>query len=185
MVNSMESKNFKYQPLKEDELLIRWEKHKKIIESFIKENQFDCEKIYINEKAVMAVIAKVDQRRKYFEYFHGLRMSEYKEGALICFWYVKLHPICAVSKDILQNDMKVFNSINEKLAVYYLLVTLKSMLKQQGMSTEKVDSLPRVYLKELMYSFTYRDLSKEALILLIESMAIFLGLNPYKTTESI
>ena len=43
--------------------------------------------------------------------------SEYKEVALICFWYIKLHPICCISKDILQDDMAEFNSINEKLAL--------------------------------------------------------------------
>ena len=127
----------------------------------------------------MAVIAKVDQRRKYFKYFHGLDMSEYKEVALICFWYIKLHPICAVSKEIMQKDMTEFNSINEKLAVYYLLITLKAMLKNENKSIDIVDSLPNEYIKELAYSFTYRDLSKEALILLVESIAMFMGLNPY------
>lgn len=177
----MDNDIFHYEPLKDDELQKTWKKHKRIIESFIKENDFESESIYINEKVVMAIIAKVDQRRKYFKYFHRLDMSEYKEAALICFWYIKLHPICSVSKGILNDNMTEFNSINEKLAVYYLLVTLKAMLKKQNMSTDKVDSLPDVYVKELIYSFTYRDLSKEALILLIESMAILLGLNPYKT----
>lgn len=171
--------NFKYQPLKEDELNILWNKHKRIIESFIMNNKYDINNIYINEKVVMAIIAKVDQRRKYFEYFHGLRMSECKEVALICFWYIKLKPICAVSESTMEKDLKVFNSINEKLAVYYIIITLQSLLECKNISIEQLQSLPSQYVKELIYSFTYRDISKESLILLVESMAVFLGLDPY------
>lgn len=175
----MVDENFKYNPLKDDELQKLWMKHKNVIEAFITENNYNYDNIYINEKSVMAIIAKVDQRRKYFKYFHGLDMSEYKEVALICFWYIKLHPICSISKDVMQDDIAEFNSINEKLAVYYLLVTLKAILKSEHKSVEVVDSLPAEYIKELTYSFTYRDLSKEALILLVESIAMFMGLNPY------
>lgn len=175
----MNNDSFKYVPLKEEELQEIWGKHKRVIESFIVENEYNNEKVYINKKAVMAIIAKVDQRRKYFEFYHGLNMSEYKEVALVCFWYIKLHPICSVSKEVFEEDIAEFNSINEKLAVYYLIITLKSILKSKNKSVEIVDSLPDEYLEELTYSFTYRDLSKEALILLVESIAMFLGLNPY------
>lgn len=175
--------DFKYQPLREEEASVLWNKHKRVIESFIEHNKYDAKNIYINEKAVMAIMAKVDQRRKYFEFFHGLNMSEYKETALTCFWYIKLHPICAVGKDIFEHDIKYIDSVNEKLAVYYIIVTLKAMLQNEGMPTERIDELPKEYIKELIYSFTYRDISKEALILLIESMAIFLGLNPYNNKQ--
>lgn len=179
----MADEGFKYIPLANDELQKLWTKHKQVIESFVEENAYDSKNIYINEKAVMSIIAKVDQRRKYFQYFHGLEMSEYKEVALICFWYIKLHPICSVTKDIMEEDIAEFNSINEKLAVYYLLVTFKAMLRNKKRSTDLVDSLPNEYIKELTYSFTYRDLSKEALILLVESIAMFVGLNPYNVCE--
>ena len=53
------------------------------------------------------------------------------------------------------------------------------MLEEKKLSTQQLDSLPKKYINELVYSFTYRDISKEALILLVESIAIFLGLDPY------
>lgn len=178
------NRQFKYQPLKEDELQILWNKHKNIIESFIENNNYSSDNVYINEKAVMAIIAKVDQRRKYFQFFHGLNMSECKEVALTCFWYIKLHPICAVEKATFEQDIRYFDSINEKLAVYYIIITLQAMLENQGMSIEKLESLPEKYIKELIYSFTYRDISKEAMILLVESIALFLGLDPYGGQET-
>lgn len=178
----MEDKEFKYVPMMNDELQKLWNKHKRAIEAFVTENGYNSDNIYINEEAVMAIIAKVDQRRKYFKYFHGLDMSEYKEVALICFWYVKLHPICSISKEVMEEDIAELKSINEKMAVYYLLTTLKAILKKKKMSTDKVDSLPDEYIKELIYSLVYRDLSKEALILLVESIAMFMGLNPYNAS---
>lgn len=174
----MRKESFRYHPLSENELQILWKKHKFIIESFVLNNKYNTNDIYINENIVMSIIAKVDQRRRYYKYFHGLDMSEYKEVALICFWYIKLRPIC-ISQKALSQDLKVYDAINEKLAVYYLLVSFRCMLEEKNLSTRQLDSLPKKYLNEVIYSFTYRDISKEALILLVESIAIFLGLDPY------
>lgn len=175
----MSKDNFRYQPLHESEVQKLWEKHKSIIENFVTKNKYETDCIYINENTVMAVIAKVDQRKRYFKYFHGLNMSEYKEVALICFWYIKLRPICMASKEASIKSEKAYDSINEKLAVYYLLSTFRCMLEEAKLPTQQIDRLPKKYLNELIYSFTYRDVSKEALILLVESIAVFLGLDPY------
>ena len=53
------------------------------------------------------------------------------------------------------------------------------MLKKKKLPTERLDELPLKYIDELVYSLTYRDVSKESLIMLVESMAVFLGLDPY------
>ena len=175
----MSKDNFRYQPLHESEVQKLWEKHKSVIENFIIKNKYETDFIHINENAVMAIIAKVDQRKRYFKYFHGLNMSEYKEVALICFWYIKLRPISMVSRELSTKNINAYDSINEKLAVYYLISTFRCMLEEANLPTKSLDKLPKKYLNELIYSFTYRDISKEALILLVESIAIFLGLDPY------
>lgn len=175
--------DFRYVPLKEDEFNILWDKHKKIIESFIEKNQYDVRYLYINQNTVMSVIAKVHQRKKYFEYFHGLEMSDCKEVALICFWYIKLRPICAASKDLFMKEMEEFNYINEKLAVYYILTALQGLLEEKNLPVEPLENINKDFVRELIYSFRYRDISKEALILLVEGMASFLGLNPYNNKK--
>lgn len=131
----MLNKKFKYQPLETEQLQIQWDKHKRIIENFIISNGFNIDSIFVNESAVMSIIAKVHQRKKYFEYFHRLNMSECKEVALICFWYIKLRPICAISK---QENAEIFNSINEKLCVYYIIVSLEGMLKKKKLPIQKL-----------------------------------------------
>ena len=172
------SDTFKYSPLKNEEFQMLWNKHIDVINGFIQRNHYDAEILYIDERTIMEIIGKVDQRKKYFQYFHSLDMSEFKEVSLICFWYIKLKPICISNVDL--RNKGDFEAINEKLALYYLLSTYRKMLKDQKMSTDALDHLPTEYLQELIYSFRYRDISKEAFILLVESIAVFLGLEPYQ-----
>lgn len=172
--------NFRYSALDTDTYTALWQKHADIINCFIKNSGYDSKDLYVNEKAVLSVIAKVDQRKKYFQYFHGLDMSEFKEVSLICFWYIKLKPICISDKNDSNKQSAEFEAINEKLALYYILSTYRNMLEKQKLSTKVLDNLPKEYLKEIIYSFEYRDISKEALILLVESIAVFLGLEPYQ-----
>lgn len=180
----MNSDEFRYEPLSEEELQGTWMKHKCIIEAFITNNKYNIKDIYVDEDTVMSIIVKVHQRRKYFEYYHGLNMSECKEVALICFWYVKLRPICAVTKEVAEQGQRWLNTINEKLAIYYMIVTLRGMLEKEKISTQQLDDISESYLQELTYSLRYRDLSKEGLILLIETIAVFLGLDPYNSKNS-
>lgn len=175
------SETFKYLPLKNEEFQVLWQKHIDVIEGFVQKNHYKTENLYVDEKTIMEIIGKVDQRKKYFQYFHSLDMSEFKEVSLICFWYIKLKPICISNEDLRHKGD--FEAINEKLALYYLLSTYRRMLKEQKLSTNVLDNLPSEYLKELIYSFRYRDISKEAFILLVESIAVFLGLEPYQKTS--
>lgn len=175
----MNNENFEYHPLSESELQAVWDKQKEFIEDFITSNKYDAESIYINKDAVLAIIVKIDQRRRYFEFFHHLEMSEYKEAALNSFWYVKLHPVNFKGTVSVEHQSQIYDSINEKLALYIIIKTLRAMLERKHLSTKVLDELPSSYIDELIYTLTYRDISKEALIILVESIAIFLGLNPY------
>ncbi len=175
----MPEENFRYYPLSKDELNSAWIKHKALIEGFLSKNRLDCNNVYLDSNSLISVISKVDQRRKYFEYFHRLDMSELKEVSLIAFWYIKLHPLCLGPRDFTNNHPPQYESLNEKLALYSILSTLRVMLKAKHMPVRPLDNLPREYLSEIIYSFTYRDISKESMILLVESIAAFLGLNPY------
>lgn len=156
-----------------------WIKQKEFVESFVSSNGYDASLLCLNQSAILEIIVKVDQRRQYFKYFHRLDMSEYKEAALNGFWYIKLHPLNIRPQENSQRLDQRYDSINEKLALYIILKTLRTLLKEKHLPVKRLDELPKSYVHELIYSLTYRDISKEALILLVESMAAFLGLNPY------
>ena len=177
----MNETNFNYHQLSNDELQKLWNKHRIVIESFLTRNGYKMDNIIVNENVMLSIIVKVDQRRKYFEYFHKLKMSEFKEVALNAFWIVKLQPLSLCNRQYIKQQPKEYDSLNEKLALYYIIRNLRAALKEKNKSDTALDSLPSKYIDELIYTFTYRDISKEAFIMLVESMAVFMGLNPYMT----
>lgn len=177
----MSETDFNYHQLSNDELQKEWNKHRTIIGSFLTGNKYNQDNIIINENIMLSLIVKVDQRRKYFEYFHKLKMSEFKEVALNAFWLCKLQPLSICNREFIQEQSKEYDSLNEKLALFYILKVLRGALKNKNKSEDVMDSLPRKYVDELIYTFTYRDISKEAFIMLVESMAVFMGINPYLT----
>lgn len=166
-----------YRQLTEAELYTTLGKHQRIIQEFLEGNEYAADHIIQNTDSLFSMIAKVDQRRQYFSFFHHLDMSEYKEAALNAFWCIKLAPLSA---DSTVNNCPEYDSINEKLALFYILKTLRCMLIKNQLPIEKLDSLPQEYMDELVYTLTYRDISKEALVILVETMAVFLGLEPYQ-----
>lgn len=175
----MSDETFNYKQLSNDDLQKTWDKHRVIIESFLSSNRYNQKSIVINENTMISVIVKVDQRRKYFEYFHKLKMSEYKEAALNAYWIIKLQPLSVSSQKLIKEQPKEYDSLNEKLAIYYIIKALRGALKESNRPSTALDDLPKQYINELIYTFTFRDISKEALIMLVESMAVFMGLNPY------
>lgn len=185
-----------YKELNKEELGSLWGKHKIIIEAFLDKNGYDRERIKINERTMLSIISKVDQRHDYFRYFHQIDMSELKEIALNAFWLIKLKPLTAIEDNSTPVDYKNndggdnreigYDSLNERLAIYYILRGLRAFIRkkrEKGIAKDAemvLDSLPGQYIDELLYTFTFRDMSKEAMILLVESMVTFMGINPYR-----
>ena len=87
-------------------------------------------------------------------------MGELNEGALMCFWILKL--MLFSHKSISSNEL------NAKIALYLLNNMLLYHAKKNGKKVNVSDSLS----KDLYYSFRFRDISKEAIMLLAESMII-------------
>jgi len=152
-----------------------------LISNFIDECGYSVEDVAPFETAIFQIITKVDQRKKYFIFFHHLNISDFKELALYCFWIIKLKPLCLIKEDATDSDKLAFASINEKLAIYKIINTFRS-LAENGKQRKVIDDFfSDAYIHELIYSFTYRDISKEALILLIETMALGLGFPAYQS----
>lgn len=180
----MTDEEFCYTELSNEELQVLWDKHRKLIHNFMDDNGYNKENVFVNESSMLSVIVKVDQRRKYFQYFHKLDMSEVKEVALNAFWIMKLKPLSFTKSGSSKSQESAYQSLNEKLAFYYIIKALRAVAKSVNKKRqvgEMLDSLPKAYIDEVIYAFTYRDISKESLILLVESMAVFMGINPYQS----
>lgn len=152
----------------------------RLIDNFLELNQYNANDVKVNAIALSRIVDKVHQREKYFSYFHNISMSELKQIALNCFWIIKLHPI-DMADGLSKEEQSKLKSINENFAIYYMIAYLKVLYKEKNNDVNTFfDSL---YIKELMYSFTYRDISKEAMILLVETIAKGIGIQPYKEDE--
>lgn len=127
----------------------------------------DDSRIEVDFLALKEVITRVDMRELYFVVFHnGMQANEYKFVALFCFWLIKLHPLWVSynTKDS-PEMMRIFTDINEKFAVFLYAMILQQynpQFFQQG------KDLSKDYLQEMEYSFRYRDMSKEAMYLMVD-----------------
>ena len=117
--------------------------------------------ITVHEDTLLEIFDRIEKRRGYFYIFYnGCKMGELNEGALMCFWIMKLCPFTClkVPPDILNAKIVLF-LFNKVLS----LVAVKSN-KQVNITEQTV--------KNLYYSLRFRDISKESLMLLAKSLII-------------
>jgi hypothetical protein len=116
--------------------------------------------IKLDSSVMMEVCERIEKRRIYFHIFYGCKMGELNEGSLMCFWIIKLMPFS-------YKDMSA-NELNAKIALYLL----NNMLLYHAKKTGKKVNISEAINRDLYYSFRFRDISKEAIMALAESMII-------------
>jgi hypothetical protein len=122
----------------------------------------DTSKIIISESAFYEAIERVEKRRVYFHVFYdGCKMGELNEAALLCYWILKLHPFSCPGLDS--------NVINAKIG---LCLFTSAIFGYQKKTYEKTASFSSQFLKDVYYSFRFRELSKEAIMLLFGSLGL-------------
>jgi hypothetical protein len=106
------------------------------------------------------ILEQIEKRRVYFHIFNEYDMGELDESVLMSFWIVKLQPFFTVNNNIPSNEL------NAKIAIFLLNKTLSFVATK----TEKQNRITGKVVQDLYYSFRFRDISKESLILLAESL---------------
>ena len=120
---------------------------------------YDYDKVAVNQSAIRDIIVRVHKRKHYFKVFHNdMVTSEYKETALYCYWILKLRPLW------IEPSVKKSERINEKFALHLYI----SLLKKYNETFSEKDGINKKHIRELLYSFRFRDLTKEAMILMLE-----------------
>ena len=116
------------------------------------------DEFYYDDNALFEVLNRVEMRRIYFHVFHnGIEMGELNEGSLLCFWILKLMPF--------QHKTTSTRVLNVKIALCLFCNMLQYVASRQGKVVNKSKDL----WQKLAYAFQYRDLSKEALMMLAET----------------
>jgi hypothetical protein len=143
----------------------------------------------INKNVLYEILNKVEQRKEYFRIFHNINISEFKQIALTVFWTLKLKPIFLKYNDeLVENDYEIkdpvrdYVSINEAFGIYMIIHGLRALKENSdnNSSNKRIsDFFTNDYIYELRYTFYYRDISKESMILLVETIAKAVGYEPY------
>ena len=124
----------------------------------------DNQYLDISYYKIYETLIRIDKREKYFKYYHGIVMSEYKKSALLAYWINKMRPL-HINK--LQNTncqiLKEFD-INEIFASYVIF----SNLKGDNFAFLKTKDIVEKYKNELLYTLRFRDMSQDEFIFALE-----------------
>jgi len=131
----------------------------KLFKDFSQQLGFDWNNIIYSKNRLRQIINMVEKRRVYFRVFHkSMEMGELNEACLICFWILKLYPFF----DAKDPD----NNVNRSFAIKIFL----DAIEYTAAKLECKTNLNEDIINHLNYAFTFRDLSKEALMAIAESL---------------
>lgn len=121
--------------------------------------------ILVDDSVISEILIRVDKRKDYFLIFHNnTDINELKQTALVVYWLLKFRPfsVCSSSSEI----MRKYVNVNERFALFLLCGAVKRAADIKGTKF----GLSKDYIDLLDYAFRYWDLSKEAVMLVAETL---------------
>jgi len=121
--------------------------------------KIDHKRIETSMDIMYEIIERIEKRRIYFHiYYNGCKMGELNEGALMCFWIIKLTPfhLSGIPNNIL----------NAKIALCLFMNMLHYHTQKENVKLIITENM----VNDIYYAFRFRDLSKEAIMILAESL---------------
>lgn len=125
----------------------------------VKELSYDWGSIAFSQNVVSRIVDMVQRREVYFHVYHNLKMGELNEACLNCFWIIKFQPFRHVQDPS--------DNINITLALAMFTRAITYTAKKNGIKP----NFTKEAVEHLKHAFTYRDLSKEALMAIAKSLA--------------
>ena len=159
-----------------DKLLERWA-------DFVSKNDPALEPgkdYFVHDRNIFEVIKRTDKRKVYYHVFHRIDyplVNERKEIAIIAYWINTLKPFIVTNKESV-----IFNSPNERFALYLILGVLAKFYKKKNGEDAKLPELTDEIEVEYTYYFKYCDVSRESMIQFVEMLASLYGVGnePFK-----
>lgn len=173
--NRWRNNEFVYTEPTQEYINTELEKYQEIFNQFCQIADLDFSRVEVNIPALKDVIIRVDMRQLYFHIYHdNMEANEYKcIIGLAGFWLLKLHPFwIRIQEGDSPEMVQMAKWINEKFVLHMICSLLKKFNPE---FFEHGLDMCEAYCNELLYSFRYRDLSKESMFLLFDPF-YFIGL---------
>ena len=119
---------------------------------------------YTSFFSLVDIIVRVDKRKAYYQYFHGMKINECKEVALYAYWILKLRPFSITDKKYISSVDAC--TINESFVIHLIGFILENTGRIR--KTDKTKDSYRIFLE---YSFRFRNFSIDSFLVLIESIS--------------
>lgn len=123
---------------------------------------------------VATIIEQVRRRKLYFHIFHKTNgLNEAKEVALYAFWILKLQPFYWRGRE---SRLSSNSELNAKMAIAFFIMGLDfyavEKTKNDKDGKQYKLAISDYIVKNLVHSFVFRDISKEAMMDLAESLIV-------------
>jgi len=162
-----------YQQLSKDEIKVILKDLQIKIEDFMRGLEYHgITKYTVCGLDLLDIILRVDKRIYYFKVFHGMDCNEGKKAALFAYWIVKFRPIMITDPKYIDVD-GYNNKVNEMFAIHYMLSALCGMGRiKTGNDRRGVNlSLKNPFIERLWYSFRFRNITIDSIIVLADAIA--------------
>lgn len=166
-----------YNGLSDEEIAEQMTKIQSLFNDYLKTSILIRDDVIWSDELLSSIVIRIDQRKHYYKYFHSqyldgdidLRnISQIKEIALLCYWLVKYKPFTISNPDKARCYYADWGcGVNEVFAAY-IFITFAYKHAKGHISKSYYKSEP--FKEELIYSFAERDISKEAMILLLAAV---------------
>jgi len=133
------------------------------IELLAKRLPYVC-KVNYNVNHISLILDMLQRRRVYFWVFHCLALGELNEACLICFWILKLNPFFDPNNP--HRNLNLDLALNVFLDGIRYTVSKNNEKFKQKLAANFDDNI----VEHLKHAFAVRDISKEAIMALAESL---------------
>lgn len=161
-------KEFRYQLPEDEWLLKKIEEFEEFLTECKKKLEIENYEVEINHVLLLNIFVRIDERKDYFMYFHSeddsMHMSLGKEIALEAYWVSKYQPLRMKKiEDEIEFTKRFKVTISDVIAAMLII----------GFLIDKDEKLDGYFTAKKINTFIYdifnRDISKEAMIMYVES----------------
>lgn len=118
------------------------------------------------------LLIRIDKRKDYFRIFHDdTKINEIKEAGLMAYWILKFSPIKIKKQEGNLAKEDLYTKYSGKINIGFAIFILYSTLMEETSRVKNMKfSISKDYNERLKYAFKYWDLSKEAIMLIAETL---------------